>query len=108
MKRPPRWAVALALAAASAASGCLLGPDYARPPVEVPASYGEAQAASAAQASLDTEWWKLDRRRDEPAVAERVAQGGGAVAVRLVLRRPLDASARGGGALHECVDVLHQ
>ena len=50
MKRRPRWAVALALAAASAASGCLLGPDYARPPVEVPASYGEAQAASAAQA----------------------------------------------------------
>ena len=50
--------MALALAGVWLASGCLLGPDYARPPLETPAKYG-AETAPQGEVSLDTEWWKL-------------------------------------------------
>jgi multidrug efflux system outer membrane protein len=49
---------ALALAVAAAASGCLVGPNYERPAVETPPSYGEPTAAPG-PAALDLEWWKL-------------------------------------------------
>jgi multidrug efflux system outer membrane protein len=75
VKRRARWAISLALAAVSAGSGCAVGPDYARPPVEVPASYGEAQAASAAPVALDTEWWKLF---GDPALTALEEQARGA------------------------------
>jgi multidrug efflux system outer membrane protein len=45
-----------ALAAALSLSGCLLGPDYARQPVETPATYRFATAEVADTAN--TEWWK--------------------------------------------------
>ncbi len=51
----------LLLAAACAASGCLLGPDYKRPPVETPDAFRGADPSTApAAASLaDTRWWQL-------------------------------------------------
>jgi len=48
---------ALAIAAALAAAGCTLGPDYRRPATALPAVYGDA---SPDQTSVvNPEWWKL-------------------------------------------------
>jgi multidrug efflux system outer membrane protein len=40
-------------------SGCLLGPDYQRPALDVPSGYREEAAAGSAAQPLDSEWWKL-------------------------------------------------
>ena len=45
------------LAASVASGGCLLGPHYQRPDVEMPSSYREVPATAAQ--SLDSEWWTL-------------------------------------------------
>jgi multidrug efflux system outer membrane protein len=53
---------ALALAVSLAASGCLTGPNYKRPPVDAPATFRGAEPA-AAPASMDSladeRWWQL-------------------------------------------------
>ncbi|MEJ0049271.1 MAG: efflux transporter outer membrane subunit [Rhodospirillales bacterium] len=58
------------LAAASAAlwlAGCMVGPDYKRPDVALPAAYPEAAADKDAAPPLTAEWWKLygDARLNE-------------------------------------------
>jgi len=50
--------LALALTAAAAITGCLLGPSYRRPPVETPASFRDVPPPATAQ-PLDSDWWKL-------------------------------------------------
>ena len=54
-----RTLAALALLACAMLSGCLLGPDYQRPPLDVPPSYRDEAAAGSAAQPLDREWWKL-------------------------------------------------
>jgi multidrug efflux system outer membrane protein len=93
MRRP------LALvAAAVCVSGCMVGPDYRRPPVDAPASFAGMPADAAAAA--DTEWWKqfgdplLDRliaealagNKDLRIAAARVEQAAG---VLVQARSPL-------------------
>ena len=46
----------LLLAIAGSLGGCAVGPDYARPSVEVPAAYRESIAS--AQEVSDAAWWK--------------------------------------------------
>jgi multidrug efflux system outer membrane protein len=40
-------------------SGCMVGPDYKRPAVELPATYPDAPAAAADTATLKQDWWTL-------------------------------------------------
>jgi multidrug efflux system outer membrane protein len=49
----------LALLAGATLSGCLLGPDYHRPPLDVPSSYREETASDTTALPLASEWWKL-------------------------------------------------
>jgi len=46
----------VAILAAAAAAGCMMGPDYTRPKFDTPASF-RFEAKSAAE-TADTEWWK--------------------------------------------------
>jgi multidrug efflux system outer membrane protein len=48
----------LAVAAALALSGCMVGPDYKRPDVEVPSQYAGAGAASG-EIQVPEHWWTL-------------------------------------------------
>ncbi len=61
--RPARASAALAgLLAASMLSGCLVGPNYKRPPVETPPAFKEAQGWTPAQPAdgLDRgDWWTI-------------------------------------------------
>ncbi|MFI5314149.1 MAG: efflux transporter outer membrane subunit [Myxococcota bacterium] len=58
MSHSHRWGPLIAAGALCAS--CAVGPDYERPAVDVPASYGEKPAEPAAGAPpLDTEWWSL-------------------------------------------------
>ena len=50
--------LAVSVVTATAASGCLLGPDYARPGVEVPASYGPGGSPAPAP-PIEQAWWRL-------------------------------------------------
>lgn len=49
----------LALAAALTLNGCMLGPNYSRPEVELPADYGAAAPAATALDEVPAEWWRL-------------------------------------------------
>ena len=55
----PRTRAALVLLAGATVSGCLLGPDYHRPTLDVPSSFREEAAAGSAAQPFDSEWWKL-------------------------------------------------
>ena len=48
-----------ALALAAAVSGCILGPDYARPERELPAAFENASAAGITQEALLAEYWTV-------------------------------------------------
>ena len=50
-----RTVVALAMSAMLA--GCMMGPDYKRPAMELPASYAPAQVNAATAAAPHTTWW---------------------------------------------------
>jgi multidrug efflux system outer membrane protein len=55
-----RARAALLLVTGAVASSCAVGPDYERPALDVPASYGEPAAAPPTGAPpVDTEWWSL-------------------------------------------------
>jgi NodT family efflux transporter outer membrane factor (OMF) lipoprotein len=57
------------------ASACSVGPDYKRPPVTTPASYKEADPASAAQSIDDiikTKWWEMFADAELIALEEQV------------------------------------
>jgi multidrug efflux system outer membrane protein len=59
---------AAALLLCSAASGCMFGPNYSHPDVQVPAAYRFAPAEAAAAA--DVEWWK---RMNDPVLDRLIA-----------------------------------
>jgi len=75
---------AFAVTFAFLVAGCAIGPDYERPPVELPGNLGVSSAATA----VPDQWWKvfndsvldalvaeaLDANRDLKAAAERVEQ----------------------------------
>jgi multidrug efflux system outer membrane protein len=95
MRRRP---LALAVAGALLAAGCTLGPDYARPPVDAPASFRFAPKEVADTAGLA--WWKqfgdpvLDALIDEALARNRnvqvaVANVDQAAAVFTQVRSPL-------------------
>lgn len=60
----------LLIACALALTGCTLGPDYERPALDLPASYGEAEVGAAE--TLTASWWTLYR---DPLLDELVASG---------------------------------
>ena len=53
-----RWFVAL-LALAAFAPGCRVGPDYARPALDVPERYREPDPAVNPDLSIGRDWWEL-------------------------------------------------
>jgi len=62
---------AAALACALALAGCMMGPDYSRPGVALPAQYPEVPASTpAAEPSVPAEWWRL---YDDPLLNDLVA-----------------------------------
>jgi multidrug efflux system outer membrane protein len=54
--RSPRVAV---FGAAALAAGCVVGPNYKRPPVELPGHFYGEQAAAEARSLADVPWWDL-------------------------------------------------
>jgi outer membrane protein, multidrug efflux system len=50
--------------------GCMLGPDYERPGLDIPANYGEADVGAAA--TLEADWWML---YGDPLLDELIADG---------------------------------
>jgi outer membrane protein, multidrug efflux system len=56
---------------AAALAGCMVGPDYERPAMELPAAYPAAQApAGTTEAVLRADWWKL---YNDPLLDELIA-----------------------------------
>jgi multidrug efflux system outer membrane protein len=55
--------LATGLAAAVAVTGCMVGPKYARPPVEQPAAF-KSPAPGGEPAAIPEEWWRLYREPD--------------------------------------------
>jgi multidrug efflux system outer membrane protein len=68
--RHRRQLIALVTAAAATFTGCMVGPRYARPPVEQPASF-KSPAPSGAADALPEEWWRLFR---DPTLDELIAE----------------------------------
>lgn len=60
-------AVAVALGAGAA---CTVGPDYERPPLDVPAAYKSAGAGEAASQALTSAWWTLFGDRELTTIEE--------------------------------------
>lgn len=60
---PRRHSLAVAVAACALLAGCMMGPDYRRPAVDLPAAYrgdGAAPASQTQPASLgDVPWWEV-------------------------------------------------
>lgn len=52
-------------------SACALGPDYARPPLEIPAAYPSAAALDAPGSDRDLAWWGLYR---DPTLQALIAE----------------------------------
>jgi multidrug efflux system outer membrane protein len=50
---------ALAIAAALALGGCMVGPDYRRPDLQVPGAFPEAEGSGAALGTVPAQWWVL-------------------------------------------------
>src|SRR5262245_21533447 len=70
-RRPAVMAIVTLVTAACA--GCLVGPDYHRPPTEPPPSF-KSPAADTAAPLIDPEWWRLYRDADlDPLVATATA-----------------------------------
>ena len=60
MKSKRRWIVAAAMFILSATlASCTVGPDYQRPPLDVPAGYKSASSQPAPSARLGQDWWRL-------------------------------------------------
>jgi len=57
MPRSARWI--LLAASLGAAGACSVGPDYERPPVEVPGGYKSAALDEGGAPALTQDWWKL-------------------------------------------------
>src|SRR5260370_4472068 len=60
LPRPWRLRHAALIVASAAVAGCLVGPKYARPPVEQPATFKSASPGGDQVANLE-EWWRLYR-----------------------------------------------
>lgn len=50
---------ALALAAALALGGCMVGPDYRRPDLQVPGAFAETEGKGAPLGAVPAQWWRL-------------------------------------------------
>jgi len=50
---------AAAIAAALALAGCMVGPDYRRPDLQVPGTYAEAEGKGAPLGTVPAQWWML-------------------------------------------------
>ena len=50
---------AMALAMSAMLAGCMMGPDYKRPTMELPASYAPAPVNAATVAASHTTWWTI-------------------------------------------------
>jgi outer membrane protein, multidrug efflux system len=61
------WLLAASALVAAGASSCAMGPDYHRPPMDVPRAYESATSQPSAESRLGTDWWRLfgDPRLDE-------------------------------------------
>jgi NodT family efflux transporter outer membrane factor (OMF) lipoprotein len=71
-----QWLLASAMALCVAATGCVVGPDYARPDAATSASFKEAEgwtAASPSDAIDRGEWWALFEDPQLDALAKQVA-----------------------------------
>jgi NodT family efflux transporter outer membrane factor (OMF) lipoprotein len=71
-------AVAAAFAAGTLAAGCAVGPDYHRPPAEVPAAWkpdAPWHQAEPKDAALKGEWWKLFQDPTLDSLVERALAG---------------------------------
>ncbi len=55
-----------------ALGGCMLGPDYKRPDMELPASYAEAAPGATAAVNVPADWWTLYR---DPMLDQLVKTG---------------------------------
>ena len=61
-----------ALGLVFALGGCMLGPDYRRPDIELPASYPEATPGATTAVSVPADWWTLYR---DPILDQLVKTG---------------------------------
>ena len=66
------WRIAATATLAACLGGCVSGPDYVRPGVEVPASYRFAAAAPVATLAATPAWW---RAFGDPALDALVVEG---------------------------------
>jgi outer membrane protein, multidrug efflux system len=91
------FAVAVVAVCAAACAGCLVGPDYKRPPVETPATFRGADPATAGAdlASLgDARWWTIFTDDTLQALVRTALAHNDDV--RLAAARILEAQARLG------------
>src|SRR5439155_5277910 len=70
MKQPAFVAV-VTLLVAGCVAGCMVGPDYSRPPVLVPDNYRFAVAPATAESIADLPWWEVFR---DPILQELVRE----------------------------------
>jgi len=70
MKQPAFVAV-VTLLVAGCVAGCMVGPDYGRPPVLVPDNYRFAVAPATAESIADLPWWEVFR---DPILQELVRE----------------------------------
>jgi multidrug efflux system outer membrane protein len=92
-----RRPVLLPFAVGLIAAGCMLGPDYKRPPVPVPPAYrGESAPEAGARSFGDLTWWEVFHDEELQALIRRAIQNN--YDLRIAATRILQARAQVGVA----------
>ncbi len=92
-RRAPLVRLALGVAAASVLTGCMMGPNYARPQMPTPAQYRFAEGAQA-ESMADAMWFQIF---DDPSLQTLIREGiANNLDLRVAVARVEEARARAG------------
>lgn len=91
------WRMVCAAGITLALGGCMVGPNYERPPATVPGAYTEARGATVRGAAIEAQWWKAYDDPGLDALVEEVGVGNQSLQAAAARVREADALLREAG-----------